>query len=265
MLARLTRLLSALALGGLVTACAGNPYEKFYTPMSERQLSRVEHFTGQPRFVAGDRDPRADMRRMYEDGYGLIGTAAFTGRDFDDGLAVDQAKKVGAAIVAVRQEYRNTETGVRTYQVPTTSRGEHSGTINTTDGPVYYSGSTTVRGTTTEVVPYSVDKYSYSAMFFSKLRRSGLGFLYSDMTAEEKRTAETNRGVVVTAVRKESPAYLANIVPGDILVSVDFYEVSDRESASRAIQAGFGRNVTYVLIRNGRQVATKVFVPWDTW
>jgi len=258
-------ILPALVVAVIVVGCA-NPYETSYRPINVSSITPPAQFTGEPRLEAASSDNgRSEIFRMYQDGYGLIGVSAFVSEAHSASEVLAQAKKVGAAVVVVQRKYRNTETGVRTIDVPTVNTVDSSGTIYGSGGSASYSSTSTVYGTRTEAIPYSADKFTHEALYFVPLQRVGPGILMSPMTDEQKRIAETNQGSAVVAVRKDSPAYKADIVPGDIILSIDGYKILDRSSTAAALDSTQGREATYVLMRNGRRLEKKVAVPVGTW
>jgi membrane-associated protease RseP (regulator of RpoE activity) len=249
-----------------VAACA-SPYERFYQSRSADTRSALPEGV-EPRIIAGSSNPQQDIQQMFEDGYMLIGQSAFVGPEQNVRGAVKQARKVGAKVVVTYSKYRNTVTGTIPVMTPTTPNSYSSGTVNTFGssgvGTGTYSGMTTTYGTQTQYVPYSIDKYDQGALYFTEAPRRGLGISVNSLTNEQRQAAATNQAVQVTAVRKGSPAFFADILPGDLMLSVDGKAVYDLASAHAAISASTGREVEVVLIRGTSKIAKKVMVP-DTW
>jgi serine protease Do len=107
----------------------------------------------EPWIMSAGADPKADVRRMYEDGYSVIGVSAFVGAAAAQSGAIEQAKKVGAAAILIGAKYRNTETGSIPITTPTATTSYSTGNVNAfgSGGSAFgtYAGSTTTYGTQT--------------------------------------------------------------------------------------------------------------------
>jgi hypothetical protein len=205
---------------------------------------------------------------MYEEGYGLVGVSSFVGAAQHEKGAIKQAKKVGAAVVLITSKYRNTETGALPITTPTTQTSYTSGTMNAfgTGGSAFgnYMGTTTTYGSQTTYVPYSVDKYEQAALYFAPLAHKGFGFMLDRPTDEQKRTTGTNQGLQVLAVRRGSPAFTADVLPGDVLLAIDGQGVADMDAVRSELARGAGREAELRLSRGGTQITKKVPLPADS-
>lgn len=196
-------------------------------------------------------------------GYALIGTAFFnSGNDEDEANAVKQARKVGADLVVVfNPKYTGTVTSTIPITTPTTTtaRIRSTSTAHGLDGTVRVHGTETVtlHGTTTILQPVSVDRQDFGALFFAK-RRWPFGAMWRDLNDEERQSLGRNRGAVARVVVDDSPAYAADVVPGDIVVSVDGVPVSNAESMMPLIQSKAGGRVRVEIVRKGRSLTKDV-------
>lgn len=80
---------------------------------------------------------------------------------------------------------------------------------------------------------------------------------------EQRRYWELPEGVMIDAVAPEGYAYFAGIRPGDVLLSINGYAVSDAESFSFAAQeCNAGDTICVVLYRNGEEIEIEfIFTP----
>lgn len=245
------------AVFGLVLALfvlAGcNGYAEYFKESGYGLHSDVVLYRGEPaRLVRGSgmtaQDIAQDRYKMWEQGYGVIGTANFNGSSMgtDSSLALDQANKVGAAVVVFYRQYEGTRTGTTTTTMPMTA---------TTVAP---SGATY---TTTAYVPqtssYSVDRYDFLAVYFAKMKDIGLGVSTSEPTGQEQQAFGTNKGIVVRAVRKSSTAYNAEILPGDLILKFDGVYVGQDPATRQMLDAARGRTVTLTILRPSKGEITK--------
>lgn len=247
-----------------------NPYAEFYKSTRAPGVTiAAEPSAIEPRIVSSSGDLQRDVQRMFEDGYAVIGVASFVGPAQHESAAVSQAKKVGAAIVIIANQYRNTETGAMPLTLPTATTSYSTGTVSAygTGGSAFgnYSGSTTTYGTQTTYIPYSVDKYNQEALFFAPLDRRGLGIMFDRLSDGRRRQIGTNQGEQITAVRKGSPAFVADILPGDVLLSIDGQSVYDQPSMQSALSAATGHEVELHLMRGAAPIIKKVTIPVDGW
>jgi membrane-associated protease RseP (regulator of RpoE activity) len=258
----------AAAAGGIVAiAGCANPYAQFYQP--HQFGGEFEHYDGPPRLASSSGDLKADVRNMYEQGYGPIGASSFVAPPKNQNGALDRAKKVGAAVVIVGSKYQSTVTGVAPVTTPTTSTAFSNGTASAygAGGSAFgtYSGTTTTYGTQTEYVPYSVDRYDQWAVYFAPLARRGFGALVNPMTDEQRRATGTNRGLQILALRKGSPAYEADILPGDLLLKLGDKDVDDIQVYHAAIAGAAGRTVDVEIFRDGKRLSKQVTFPPGDW
>jgi hypothetical protein len=251
----------------LALVCMGckNPYSDFY--QSRQQVignTNFEQPQGEPNIYNYSADTEKDNRVMRENGFSLVGYSSFTGGG--SGVTkenlIAQAKKVGASVVMVKTDDAGTVTGVMPYT--TTSPGQvitsnSYGTANAygTGGSAYgsYQGSTStyVPGTTsTQMIPYTVQRYDFLASYWAKIRPRIFGGVYSNLPPEVSQRLQRNTGVVVDLVMRGTPAFFANILVGDVIIKVDDEEVSD-ERGFTEILIHCPKQVTMTIIRGNQE------------
>jgi len=255
----------------LVTAGCKNGYEKFYQPFNVPPPPAVQpvDFNGEPRIVASSGNLVDDTRRFYEDGYGPVGQSSFVGPVENQAGAIAQAKKLGAAFAVVWSKYQSTASGAVPFTTTTPQTTYTSGTMSaygaggTVNGN--YSGTSTTYNSQTTMIPYSVDRYDQVAVYFKPLERRGFGASMGSLSPQQRQQIGTNKGVLVLAVRKGSPAFMADILPGDIVLSINEQAVFDVPSSVAATIAARGGTANVLLIRNGGQVTKAVPIPSGEW
>jgi len=204
-----------------VAACA-SPYVESYRGMRQTTMADVdfEPFGGTPRLVQSSGDPKLDVFLQLDDGYAVIGVSGFFGDPQNPDEVLQQARKVGAAVVLIGAKYRNSET------------------------------------TETSYIRYSVDKFERWALYFAPLPQKGLGILFDRMTERQRREAGSDRGVQVVAIRKASPAARSNIVIGDAILTIDGHEVEGVATLRKAVGGALGRDAAIELVRDGTRIGT---------
>jgi S1-C subfamily serine protease len=251
-----------LALG----ACASD-YSRFYSPAPAATLAQIAPFSGEPTVVASTGNVRSDVDLMFTRGFGPIGISDFNGPVRGVAGAVAQGKTVGAQYVVVSREYANTVQGAipMTTLVPQTTYS--NGTVNAFGSGGYatgtYNGTSTTYSQETSYIPFSVARYDQKAVYFGPLVRAGVGVRTVEISPEDAQRLGTQKGVIVSAVRRGSPAFDADILPGDVLVQVGSQTVFDPEGANTALHGAYGSDPVVTILRNGQTIQKTLHLPPD--
>lgn len=176
-------------------------------------------------------------------GYGLIGYSSFnSGHSESDSGAMAQGAKVGAdLVVVVNSKYTGSVTTSLPLTTPTTSTSYTNGSA-TAFGPsgsatAYGQSTTTTYGSQTTYIPMTVQRYDFGALYFIK-RHIVLGANWRDLNDDERKSLQSNKGVYVIAVVDGSPAYKADLLPGDVIVAIDGAPVYGTEACSEIVLCG---------------------------
>jgi len=190
--------------------------------------------------------------RLLEEGFVLLGTSQFNGpREGDAGLR-EQARRIGAEVVVADATYARTETGV----TPVTRYYPHTyhrqGSIRTDSGQRRVSEFVTVYSAQTEYIPYSTAQYDHFAAYWTRpLRPPILGARCAELTPEERKDVGRNQGVKVIASVRGSPAWNANLMPGDIILDLNDQRISGLSDLREAVERHAGETVTLTILRDG--------------
>lgn len=217
-----------------LSGCATSGHQTFYQPyIDETFLADVELLReGQKPDVYSSDNLERDIPVMLSKGYVVIGASAFNGGFAGVDEVAAQASRVGATIAIVRYEYTGTQTSTVPLFMPTTSTSYHSGSVQGYGGFATYSGTSRTTGTT--VVPMTTNqrRFDQEAVYFAKLnRRLKYGVYLDDLSPDMRRKIQRNMGALVSVVVEDTPAFLANVLPGDILIKVDGTDVRNMEHA----------------------------------
>lgn len=121
------------------------------------------------------------------------------------------------------QTSTTTSTGIVNANVYNNAGGAAYGSAN-------YSGTatTTSPGTySTQMIPVTVEKYAWGATFWRKSGPMIFGAILGPLSDELRQKLQRNTGVVIRIVVDNTPAFFANILPGDVLVSIADDQVSE--------------------------------------
>jgi hypothetical protein len=243
--------------------CAGNLYKTYYTSKTEgRPVTEIKELQAscEKSNVYTGKDIDNDYLELAENNYAMIGYSSFTGplKTKDDALS--QARDLCAEKVLVYAKYINTVKGSIPYTVQNPSQtvtSNYSGNVyGNRGGSAMYSGtSSTVvpGGYTTYDMPYTVDRYDQFASYWVKLKRKPIfGVKVRDMNNDEKNRYERNKGAVVILVGKNTPAFDANILRGDILIQVGDDIVQDsNDFKTNLLKKYSGKSTVFEILRNG--------------
>jgi len=259
------RLAFFLALAAICVGCR-NPYTDFY--QARQQVVGNEKFVqpqGEPSIYSYSGNIDQDNRVMRENGFDLVGYSSFTGggQGATNENLLTQARTIGASVVMRKAESAGTVSGVMPYT--TTSPGQiitsnNSGTANAygTGGSAYgsYQGTTTtnVPGTTsTQMVPYTIQRYSFFATYWAKFRVVHCGAFYVNLPPAMSQQLQRNTGVVIDLIIKGSPAFFANVLVGDAVIKVNEDDVVDVPGFQNILMRNAGNQVTLTILRGKEQ------------
>ncbi len=266
----------ALILFLLLFGCA-TPFAKYYYDKTGgidlTKIPTVIISADAPKLFRGN-DPEIDRQRMLEDGYNLVGYSSFNGANVSERGALNQAKKVHATVVILYSKYTNTLSGSMPLTLPDTQTSTTydsgnvygSGNIYGYGGSAYYSGranysgtsTTTTYGSKTTYIPYNINRYDYLATYWIKIKPPSFGVHVVDLSPEIRKKIESNKGVMVIAVIKDSPAFRVDILKGDILKRIEETEIYDVRSFIDSVKQYAGKKVHVLLLRDGKEINKEI-------
>lgn len=246
----------------LLAGCANN-FAKFYS--GERDARAIPGYlpSDEPLHVFSSTDPQSDVDRLGKSGYVIFGESHFTaGTESVSKKDLESfAKKVGAQVVLISEQYSSTSTGVMPLVLPntTTSYSTGSATAYGPGGPVtaYGSGTTTTYGNTTTYIPYSVTRNAYDAYFLVR-RQPRLGISVKPMSDAEWLSSKESAGVFVAGVMRGSAADSAGILERDVLVTINGARMSSKDAFFRALDNAIDKKVHIVIYRDGQTITKDV-------
>jgi serine protease Do len=229
----------------LTTGCATG-YREFYKPaagIDAEQIARLRSAPPPENPIVeriGQVDPQSISDAYIKRGYVIIGSSFFnTGRNESEGSAVQMAKDVKADLVLiVNPKFTGSVTTSVPIVTPTTSTTYSTGTASAYGSggyaTAYGSGVSTTYGSVTNYVPVTVNRVDYGAIFFVKPKIS-LGIVARDMNDEERQIAQTNMGAIVRVIINDTPAFYADVLPGDRLLEIDGLPVYSAQAYTKML------------------------------
>jgi hypothetical protein len=259
-------LLLSLSCAMLLAGCASNPYRLTYSSILSDKVPKGEPTALQPSTgpaqLLNSNDMRADSIKLLEKGFYPIGRSKFRGQFVESRLALQQAQLVGADVVVVMQKHISTDTrsvAVTDWTPDKRIVTQERSTASATDAPAVQSVTresvTTIEGEyQTHYVPQTVETYDQNASYWKKAQPPILGILGSDLEDADRKALQSNKGMMVKVVVRNSPAFIEDIFRGDIVRMLGEHEVLGTDDFFEQVMAQAGQTVELELWRNGRTV-----------
>jgi len=248
----------------LLSGCA-NYFADYYRGMPDARLRPGYIASTEPLKVYSTNDFPRDVKALLQRGYVVIGQSTFNAgrKKVSEGQLRAQAEKVGAQVVLFSSQYTHTVSGAVPLTLPKTTTSYSTGTA-TAFGPggtvtAYGSGTTATYGTQTTYMPYSIDRADFAAVYLARAK-TRIGFYAEPLDDATRRRLERNAGVLVGVVVEDTPAFDANILPGDVLLSFGGQSVRSVEHYQELLRGFQGTSVELILDRDGRSLAKTVAV-----
>ncbi|MCL4556588.1 MAG: PDZ domain-containing protein [Gammaproteobacteria bacterium] len=254
----------SLAVGGCVSG-----YKQFYKPLPWATPDAVASLrtappTDNPLIERSQpSDSQAVTDAYLKRGYVVIGTSMFnSGRSESEESAIEQAREIKADLVLVLNPRY---TGSVTSSIPITSPTavtSYSTATATAYGPgvmvnAYGRETTTTYGSKTTYIPMVTQRSDFGAVYFIK-QRFILGALSRNLNDSERQEMQTNKGVVIRLVVDNSPAFNADLLPGDVLVSLDGMAITNADSLSDLLRERTGKIVNIEFLRRGQRIEKSI-------
>lgn len=256
------RLLITLCLAlTLSSVASANNWEKFYKPASAGSIPIIP--SEQPaEFMDFTGSPEATVDAMWRKGYALIGYSSFNSPNPNTKDALRFAAKLKARYVALDTSLTSSSVINMPITTPTTSTTYSSGNASIYGSGGHasgtYSGTSTTYGSETSYIPIVNNRFDKFAAYFGSVEPKGLGILFRQPTSNEIQAFETRRALIVRAVREGSPADTANVLDGDVLLSING---QGAEPSGLLAAAKDEEPVKIHLIRNGQPRDLAVVIP----
>lgn len=238
----------------LQCACTNN-FEKFYVSTNSIDFHDNETTdTISPKlYISNFADAKQDANKLMTDNYVLLGYSSFYSPSVKSSEALEFGKKINADIVMLYQKHKDTVNSTVPITTPTYS------TVNTS----YYSpyggygyANSTINGSRTTYYTSTVDRYDYYASYWkqnpNKLR---FGIHFEALTDQLRQSTQSNKGLLVTVVVKDSPAFKNDILVGDIITEINgqaIYHPTDYATIMDKIPEQ--TSTEFKIIRNGKTI-----------
>jgi hypothetical protein len=221
---------------------ADNLYEKNYKAQNTGGLVSLQANPDTKMYVSNHKDK--DNISMLENGYDMMGTTGFEAGDVPAELALQHAKAIKADTVLVYTKYGAAMTAASKMDTYKEAAKTNGGEIDEKD-----------------VVEDDV-KYKYFASYWAKLPPPLLGVHVIKLArpAEEGEKKQELKGLNVLAVIKGSPAEMAGIERGDMLLKLNDVELNKAEELAKVVRQHQGKTVQITYQREDVNTTTSAAI-----
>lgn len=247
------------ALGGCAGTNTGTNYVSRAGLEKAKSDDRFMHPKGQPALYAASSDPKADLQRLAEDGYILIGTATFSTASIKtmNEQAMAQAKAVGASVVLLHSQPKAAPASpvaapaVRT-SGPLETYGANARANDARTDPRATPGAAAGRSES--------DSLDVTATFWIRedISKIHFGANAIPLPAAVKARMPHRVGMYVQSVIHGTPAFEAGIRSGDILLRISGLDVADAASLKDQIEMFSGLSADVDLARDDKVMTVTV-------
>lgn len=259
-------LICATAIGALVLGGCASGFQSFYRPTAttqQLQALRANPPPDTPELRQASFPVERAISEANREGYLVMGYSSFNGAHGSDSSALAEGKRVGADLVLVfNPRYTGTRSGAMPITTPTSQTTYYNGTASAygTGGyaTAYGSGTATTYGSRTTYIPFHVNRFDFMTVYLFKVHVH-VGWILRPLTDAQRQTLGSNSGAYVENVVNGSPAFDANILPGDIVTAVDGHPLGNAQTLAY-LKSRYGEPVTFTIYRNGSYL-TKTFAP----
>ena len=223
------KLLAVLTI--TLSACAANPFTEFYRGTSDaRKLPSYVAVPGDIKIYSTDNFER-DVQELTRKSYSVVGRSSFSAasNNATDAQLREQARKIGAQIVLVRPGYTRTSYGAL---------------------PLSSPRANATPGSKDLLMPSAMPSSDLAAAFLVKLFPR-VGLSPGALDDETRRRLKRNGGILVLEVVEGSPAFNADVRPGDVLLALGLERIQFVDQYLRLLNQYQGTTVTFTFDRNG--------------
>lgn len=202
----------------------------------------------------------ADLIDVLSYRYYVVGQTSFNGPNANIEYKIKQQCRENSATLALYNiTYTDTRTG--TVTLPGTQTSYSSGSVfDSSGGSANYFGTTTT--TTTNNYNYSVQRYDYLVYYFVPFTHSVMfGAVANDISSEQARHLRRNTGAYLYVVYRDTPAYRANIVNGDVIIRMNDTEIYNANGYFDFFErSNSGDEVIVTIFRENKEIKLTVIL-----
>ena len=225
---------------------SGNPYrDRYERTTTEGPVLLPPPET--PELFLGTGDMTSDFQTLFENDFTLLGSSSVRSAS-DPGQALEQGREIGAALVVVYGHFQPSA-GQVLELLPYSRRSATAAAGAASRG----SSPLPARFVSGQLGPD--DQF---ATYWGRTRPPILGIVSRTLNAQEQSRLGRKDGIVIQTVINGSPAEVAGIAPGDIVVAINGQALTDPRAVADLVTSLAGRVVSVDLVRAGQPLSVAV-------
>ena len=158
-----------------------------------------------------------------------------------------QAKKIGSELVIYSEQFKNQKASMEWDPFAKRNR-------------CYSSRSIFEDCDRGEWVYIYKDYYSYNILFLNKVKLNGLGLLVEELSVEKRKEIESNYGLEILSIRKDSDAYKENVLPNDIITKINDNKILTKQEYEKILLDSKGEKIDLEILRKGKIINKQLIV-----
>ena len=188
-----------------------------------------------------------DYRDLFSEGYEILGYSDFESFEISTSSMKSQAKKTGSELVIYSEQFKNQKASMEWDPFAKRNR-------------CYSSRSIFEDCDRGEWVYIYKDYYSYNILFLNKVKLNGLGLLVEELSVEKRKEIESNYGLEILSIRKDSDAYKENVLPNDIITKINDNKILTKQEYEKILLDSKGEKIDLEIFRKGKIINKQIIV-----
>jgi len=218
-----------------------NLFAKNYKAQNVYNLTSLQANPDTKMYVSNHKDE--DNISMLENGYDMMGSSGFEAGDVPADLALQHAKSIKADVVLVYTKYGSSRSASSKMEM--IKEAVKSG-----------------KELTEKDMADDTSVYKYYASYWAKMPPPTLGVhiikLVQKSSSGETVDSDSNIGLRVLAVIKDSPAYQAGLLRGDQLIAINDKALEKPEDLTGYVSKRHGETVTIRYLRDEKEYSKQI-------
>ena len=189
-----------------------------------------------------------DYRTLFEEGYEVLCSSNFESFKITESTMKSHARKIGAELVLYSETFKNKKEFIEWDPfVRKTHCYEH-------DRDIFDDCSTG------EWVYVYRDDYLYNIVFLNKVELTGIGISVKGLSVEKRKEIESNYGLEIESIRKDSEAYKKDVLPDDMITKVNDNKILTKEEYEKILLENKGKSINIEILRKGKLLNKELLV-----
>ena len=100
----------------------------------------------------------------------------------------------------------------------------------------------------------------YNIVFLNKVELTGIGISVKELSVEKRKEIESNYGLEIESIRKDSEAYKKDVLPDDMITKVNDNKILTKEEYEKILLENKGKSINIEILRKGKLLNKELLV-----